>query len=192
MAHGQDSLLDMPRTASADESCAEAPDFEHFFREHYRSLLQFLRRRSQTPEDAEDAAQESLTRFIRYTGTEPVAAWKPTLYRIAINVLNDRTRRAQSHRAGKHVPFDDLQLESEQPTAEDAAVRAQQLALLREAILALPPKCRQVYLLKRLRGWTNAAIARHCGISVKMVEKHAANGIQHIRRRLGQLPPDAY
>lgn len=170
---------------------AAAGGFDAFIREQYQALLLFLRRRSQSTEDAEDAAQESLTRFIRYRA-EPAEAWKPTLYRIAINVMNDRSRRAQSRLVDKHVSFDDLELQSEQPSAEDEAVHAQQQALLRDAILALPPKCQQVYLLKRLRGMTNAAIARHCGISVKMVEKHSANAILLIRRRLGQTPPDAY
>lgn len=166
--------------------------FEQFFREQYQALLLFLRRRSQSAEDAEDAAQESLSRFMRYVQTEPQEAWKPILYRIAINVVADRGRRSLSHETAKHVSFNDLDLESDQPNAEDEASRAQELLLLRNAILALPPKCQQVYLLKRFKGMTNAAVAKHCGISVKMVEKHTANAILHIRQRLGQALSNAH
>jgi DNA-directed RNA polymerase specialized sigma24 family protein len=112
--------------------------FESFVRDQYPGLLQFLSRRSVSPEDAQDAAQESLARFVRYQ-SEPAAAWKPLLYRIAINVLNDRSRQAQSHHAHQHVPFEELDLESEQPTTEETVIQAQQLALLRAAILELPP-----------------------------------------------------
>lgn len=166
--------------------------FEQFFREQYQALLLFLRRRSQNAEDAEDAAQESLSRFMRYIQTEPQEAWKPILYRIAINVVADRGRRSLSHETAKHVSFNDLDLESDQPNAEDEASRAQELLLLRDAVLALPPKCQQVYLLKRFKGMSNAAIAKHCGISVKMVEKHTANAILHIRQRLGRALSNAY
>lgn len=166
--------------------------FEHFFREQYQALLLFLRRRSHNVEDAEDAAQESLSRFMRYIQTEPREAWKPILYRIAINVVADRGRRSISHEKAKHVSFNDLELESDQPNAEDEASRAQELLLVRDAVLALPPKCQQVYLLKRFKGMTNAAIAKHCGISVKMVEKHTANAILHIRQRLGRALSNAY
>lgn len=182
-----------PQAGSGAAACRaeeSADNFDAFVREQYPSLLQFLSRRSPNLEDAQDAAQESLARFVRYK-REPAAAWKPLLYRIAINVLNDRSRQAQSHLVSRHVPFEGLEIESGQPTVEDAAIQAQQLALLREAILSLPPKCRQVYLLKRMRGMTNAAIAKQCGISVKMVEKHSATALLQLRRRLGQVSHDA-
>ncbi|VFR27383.1 hypothetical protein BRI6_4584 [plant metagenome] len=38
---------------------------------------------------------------------------------------------------------------------------------------------------------TNAAIAKQCGISVKMVEKHSATALLQLRRRLGQVSHDA-
>lgn len=181
-----------PEAAEQDIGPGTAVIFEQFFREQYQALLLFLRRRSQNAEDAEDAAQESLSRFMRYIQTEPQEAWKPILYRIAINVVSDRGRRSLSHETAKHISFNDLELESDQPNAEDEASRAQELLLVRDAVLALPPKCQQVYLLKRFKGMSNAAIAKHCGISVKMVEKHTANAILHIRQRLGRALSNAY
>ena len=47
-------------------------------------------------------------------------------------------------------------------------------------------------LLETNLGMSNAAIAKHCGISVKMVEKHTANAILHIRQRLGRALSNAY
>jgi RNA polymerase sigma-70 factor (ECF subfamily) len=190
---GLDPRSDFPPEPAEQELGPETTViFERFFREQYQALLLFLRRRSQSAEDAEDAAQESLSRFMRYVQTEPQEAWKPILYRIAINVVSDRGRRSLTHEATKHVSFNDLELESDQPNAEDEASRAQELLLIRDAILALPPKCQQVYLLKRFKGMSNAAVAKHCGISVKMVEKHAANAITHIRQRLGRALSSAY
>lgn len=173
-----------PALAAAEER-DRLSTYDAFFREQYDALLSFLRRRSRTNEDAEDAAQESLTRLTRYRDSHPPSAWKSTLYRIAINVVNDESRKARTHRAQEHVPLDGLEIESEQPTAEEAAAFEQQRTLLREAILALPPKCRQVYLLVRLRGMASKQVATHCGISVRMVEKHLANALLHIRRRFG-------
>lgn len=188
MANGHDHPLDdcLPATAVVSEAApaTSGHGFESFFSEQYQGLLQFLRRRSRTHEDAEDAAQESLSRFLPYSQTRTAAAWKPTLYRIAINVLNDRSRREHSHRIGEHVGFDEIEVDSGLPSLEEQVEREQQRLQLRDAILALPPKCRQVYLLKRFRGMTNAEIARHCGISVKMVEKHAAKAMLQVRQRL--------
>lgn len=179
-------------TSLAAGPAEDAGGFDTFFREQYDPLVHFLRRRSRTEQDAEDAAQESLTRFIRYSQSQPPVAWKPTLYRIAINVVNDRLRKTRTHCVNQHVALEGLDIESDQPSMEENAALAQQRALLHEAILALPPKCRQVYVLKLLRGMTSADIAKRCGISVRMVEKHLANALLHIRRRLGQAESDTY
>jgi RNA polymerase sigma-70 factor (ECF subfamily) len=193
---GDTALHDAPpkpvAAAAAMEERGRLDAYDAFFRAQYDALVGFLRRRSRTNEDAEDAAQESFARLTRYCASYPLAAWKATLYRIAINVVNDQSRKARTHCVQQHVPLDDQEIESDQPTAEEAAAAAQQRALLREAILALPPKCRQVYLLVRLRGMTNVQAASHCGISVRMVEKHLASALIHIRRRFGSGAPDAY
>ncbi len=55
--------------------------------------------------------------------------------------------------------------------------RARTSELLYETIEHLPPKCRQVFLLSRVRRMTYGEIARHCGISRKMVEKHVSHAL---------------
>jgi RNA polymerase sigma factor (sigma-70 family) len=179
MANERDSVL----CASQQVEPAKGR-FDKFFREQYSALVRFLRRRSRTDEDAEDDAQESLTRLIRYIKSQPPAAWKPALYRIAVNVSKDRLRKLQSHGADQHLQVEEIEVESDQPGMEESAARAQQRAMLREAILALPPKCRHAYLLK-LQGMTNVEVAKRCGVSVRMIEKHLANALLHIGRRFG-------
>ncbi|RDS85055.1 RNA polymerase sigma factor [Dyella monticola] len=181
-----------PAVVTAVEGGGRLDAYDAFFRTQYDALVSFLRRRSRTNEDAEDAAQESFTRLTRYRDTYPLLAWKAMLYRIAINVVNDQSRRARTRCVPQHVSLDDVSIESDEPSAEEAAAAAQQRVLLREAILALPPKCRQVYLLTRLRGMTSRQVATHCGISVRMVEKHLANALVHIRRRFGAGSPGTY
>ncbi len=191
MAHGHDSTLKLPlRIAPAEEPAAYAQGdprterLDGFLRAQRQDLLNFLRRRTPTEEDAQDAAQESMTRLLRYSASEPPVVWKSLLYRIATNVALDQNRRAQRHHAAQHVPLEDAELPSPAPSQEEAAVRQEMLARARAAIIALPPKCRQVYLLS-LEGWRHKQIAAHCGISVKMVEKHIARALAQVRREAG-------
>lgn len=191
MGNGPDSAYRAALPASPAEAPVEdAIGFDAFVREQYDPLLHFLRR-SRMDDEPEDVAQESLARFLPYAGRQPRAAWKPTLYRIAINLVNDRLRRKRFRQTYQHVPLEGLEVASDAPDLEEAAALAQQQARLREAIRALPPQCRQVYLLKLVRDMTNAEIARRCGISTRMVEKHLANALLHIRRRFGSAAPDA-
>src|SRR3546814_14167621 len=103
-------------------------------------------------EDARDIAQESLTRLLRYRETEPASSWKPLLYRIATNVMGEQFRRASARQATRHVPLEGMEIASGAPAPEDLIEQQQHEAILRDAILALPTRCRQVYLPRRMEG----------------------------------------
>ena len=159
--------------------------FEGFLREQRSALVKFLSRRTSSREDAEDAAQESLTKLLRYKAAQP-AVWKPLLYRIARNVAVDLTRSARTRpdiQRGAGGALDDLA--SEEPTPDQSVEHQQRLDLLRDAILTLPPRCREVYLLNRMQGMSFVQIARHLGISTQAVEKHVAKALVDLRSRVG-------
>ena len=160
--------------------------FERFVRDQYRGLVQFLRRRTASDQDAEDAAQESLAKLLRYRESEPRDAWKPLLYRIATNVANDQHRTSTSHCSDDHLVLDGQVVVDPVHSPEERASREQEVALLSQAILALPPKCQRVYLLKRVHEMSHAQIAERCGISTKMVEKHLATAMVQLRKILGE------
>ena len=169
----------------ASEQHPEARSFDIFIREQYRSLVQFLRRRTATEQDAEDAAQESMAKLLRYRESEPAIAWKQLLYRIAVNVAHDQFRVAFTHRSKEHVTLNGQEIAAHEHSPEERAEYEQQVAHLTQAILELPPKCQRVYLLKRVHGMSRAQIADRCGISVKMVEKHLATALVLLKRKVG-------
>lgn len=162
--------------------------FDQFLREQREALIGFLRSRTRSEEDAYDAAQESLARLMRYQASHPAEAWEPLLYRIAINVANDQSRSAQRRHASGHVPIDEAvrELPSNAPALDEQLIRQQELARLGEIIQALPPRCREVYLLSRVQGMKNVEIAKHCAISVKAVEKHMSKAMAAVREGLGK------
>lgn len=192
MTHGHHSALELPRDLPDDEACPQQTQgFETFSRDQYGGLLQYLRRRVPNEEDAKDAAQESLIRLLRYRETEPASSWKPLLYRIAINVVGEQFRRAGARRANQHMPLEDVEIPSEEPTQEDLVEQQQREDLLRDAILSLPPRPKQIYLLSRMDGLSYKQIARHCDISVKTVEKHMTQALAMLAERAGFGAHDA-
>src|SRR3546814_11880656 len=66
----------------------------------------------------------------------------------------------------------DLELPDPAPPPDLAIQQAQQQAWLRQAMLSLPPRCRQVFVLVRIDGLSQGEVARRCGIYVKTVAKH--------------------
>jgi RNA polymerase sigma-70 factor (ECF subfamily) len=161
-----------------------ARGFERFVREYRPLLVAFLRRRV-SDDDAQDVAQETMVRLMRY-GDQSVDALRPLMYRIGLNVLADRGRRDASRLAHAHVGLDDdvLALPSAEPAQDERVAHQQALAAVRAAVLRLPPRCREVYLLNRVEDMSYTEIARHCGISVKAVEKHIGKALSQLRVHL--------
>jgi len=139
-----------------------------------------------------DLTPEGLAKLLRYRSQESPEAWKALLYRIATNVAHDQHRAGASRQNSEHVPLDDLPIADSEHTPEQRAVYNQQVARVSEAILALPPKCQRVYLLKRAHGLSHAQVAARCGISVKMVEKHLANAMALLRHKVGNSFTDTF
>ncbi|KAF1687565.1 RNA polymerase subunit sigma-24 [Pseudoxanthomonas broegbernensis] len=192
MTHGYTGIVEIEllRDVPADAPCANddvAQEFEAFMRDQQPCLLQFLRLRVPNDEDAHDLAQESLTRLLRYRDSEPASAWRPLLFRIARNLINEQYRRSQTRHVGDHVPLEGVEL----PDPAPAPAQHQQDEWLRAAILELPPRCRQVYVLRRVDGLSHAQIARRCGISVKTVEKHLTKALAILCERAGVWASDA-
>lgn len=144
---------------------------------YHVSLLGFLRQRLRQSEDAADVAQETYIRMMQYEGSREVQSPSSLLFRIAINVARDLARAEQVRHVKDQCPLEELELDSGVASPERAVAAAQDLDVLYEAIDSLPPKCRQVFLLSRMNEMTYPQIAVHCGISVKMVEKHISHAL---------------
>ncbi|HZG34200.1 MAG TPA: RNA polymerase sigma factor [Sphingopyxis sp.] len=152
---------------------------------YHGALIQFLRRRLRCPDDAQDVAQEAYMRMMRYEGARDIRSPSSMLFRIATNVANDLERAEHARHISSQCTLDDVELVSDRPSPERELVARQDLALLYEAIAELPPKCQQVFLLSRVKHMTYPEIARHCGISVKMVEKHISRALAFCAKKVG-------
>ena len=161
---------------------------EQAFRRYHGGLMNFLRQRLRSEEDAADVAQETYTRLVQSYQDELDPRTASTLiFRIAINAANDLSRRRNTHHAADHCSADLVPLASEEPSQERRVHAQQQLDLLYAAIESLPPKCQQVFLLNRVDRMTYPQIARHCGISVSMVEKHITKALAALREQVGDV-----
>lgn len=168
-----------------DETAGQdGSEFNRFLREHRAPLVAFLGRRV-GEDDAQDVAQETFMRLMRYHA-QPADQLRPLMYRIAINVIHDRGRRDSTRQAGLHVSMDEdfAALPSAEPSQDMRIEREQELELVRQVILQLPTRCRQVYLLNRIEGLSYSQIAQHCDISVKAVEKHIGKALALLRQKL--------
>jgi RNA polymerase sigma-70 factor (ECF subfamily) len=171
--------------AAANEPVHETLCVQETIRRYHDSLIRFLRQRLRVKEDAVDIAQEAYIRMMQYEGSTKIHSPSSMLFRIAINIANDLGRSDAARRVSEQVPIDGLELASPQPSADRHIAASQDLQILYQAIEHLPPKCRQVFLLSRAQRMTYPQIAAHCGISVKMVEKHIGHALAICMKKVG-------
>jgi RNA polymerase sigma-70 factor (ECF subfamily) len=155
---------------------------------HYDELVAFVRRKVGSGAAATDIVQETGLR-IAGGGAGPAAAIRNPrayLYRAAANLATDRLR-AERRQAERIVPGPPCKtLPSPEPDAERAMLDRERLDRLTLAVGALPPRCREVFVLRRFEGLAHEAIAARLGISRNMVEKHLRNAILHCSRALDE------
>lgn len=167
-----ESNLPVGAVQRADDPERRALSLPEVIRRNHDALIRFLRRRLRNPADAEDVAQEAYLRMMRYEGSREVSSPSSMLFRVAGNLATDLFRAEQSRHTADHLDIDEIAPASEQPEADRELAAKQDLGVLLQTIDELPPRCRQVFLLSRVRHMTYQEIATHCDISVKMVEKH--------------------
>ncbi|MBO9664577.1 sigma-70 family RNA polymerase sigma factor [Dokdonella sp.] len=176
----------MPDSPRPSEWGQDDGRLERFVRERQQPLLRFLLRMNVPEHDAQDIAQESMVRLLRYSRSEPAEAWQALLYRIAINLLRDRKRRSateQERRSGVDFGVVANEAVSHEPSPEQHASHRQALVRMQAAVQQLPQRCREVYLLHRIEGMTYPEIARRSGVSAKAVEKNISRALRLLREQ---------
>jgi RNA polymerase sigma-70 factor (ECF subfamily) len=119
-------------------------------------------RRRYGREAAEDLAQETYLKLARAGSAMDVRNPRALLAHIARNAATDHFRRAR--RDGSSGARDG-ELER-----APVAANQDQATLVKQIVLALPPKLRDVFVLNQVEGLTHPEIAHLLGLSVKTVE----------------------
>ncbi|BCJ90572.1 ECF sigma factor [Terrihabitans soli] len=143
---------------------------------HYGELRAFARQKAGNPVVAEDLVQEAFARLAGL-GETRVENPRALLYRIIGNLAIDRGRREARERT-RALPLDAAEFAAdEEPDAERGLIARQRLASLKEAVDALPARCRECFILRRFEDVDPDEIARRMGISRNMVEKHLRHAV---------------
>jgi RNA polymerase sigma factor (sigma-70 family) len=151
-----------------------------------RRLFNFIRKRVDDVEDAEDVLQDvfyELTEAYRLMKpVEQAGAW---LYRVARNRIIDRFRKKRPEVSQSE---EDLRLEDLLPSAEAGpeAVYARTVLLdeLDAALEELPEEQREVFVAHEINGKSFKEMAAEMGLSINTLLSRKRYAVQHLRRRL--------
>lgn len=142
---------------------------------HAGGLLGFLLRVSHDRDDAEDLLQDTWMRVARGARSfDPARRVRPWLYGIAANLARDSFRRRTVRaRAGRETRGD---------AAPQALFRPIERIDMRERLLRLPDRLREVLVLRFYEGFDEAEMADALGIPRGTVKSRLHAAIGALRR----------
>ena len=157
-------------------------------------LLNFIRRRVKTDEDAEDILQDVFYRLVTsYSVTEPIEELTSWLFRAARNRIIDWYRKRKAD------PFSTLDLEESLPVRLEEILfdpevdpdtlfaRSRVWTELSDALDELPDRQREVFVLHELEGKSFKEIAEITGEPVNTLLSRKRYAILTLRERLQDL-----
>lgn len=156
------------------------------FQPHAQDVRQFLLRRLKCPETASDVLQDTFLRLMQSATAATIENPRAWLFRIAANLATDHLRRQQYRSA--YLSEEEIRdgILDARPSAETQVFTKQQVAVLKQAIAELPPKCREVFILHKFKHLSYAEVATRLGIARSTVVKHMIKALEHCKRRIDE------
>jgi len=160
--------------------------FEELWRRHHATVHALARRYARTPEDARDLTQRAFLRAVSAArravrGAGGEFPFRPWLLRIAANLGKNHLRDEARWRRAPVGVIDDAQ-DGATP-ADELLVRRDREKRVRDAVLRLPRRQREVLTLRVDAGLSFAEVAETLGIA----EGNARVHFHHAARRLAAL-----
>lgn len=144
---------------------------------HEAALRAYLRSQFPRLQDSDDVIQETYTRLLREKDAGRIQHPRAFMFTAARNVALDLFRRRRTAGADAVTHLDPANVVEERPDAAEVLNQRQELELLAEAVRTLPERCRQVIMLRYLKGLSYKEIATVLGVSTETVKTHMAKGV---------------
>lgn len=180
MAMNRSNIIPL-RNKAAPAKAARGASVDDLTREYGQGLRRYLLRLTCNSDDADDIAQEVFCRVLQNADFARMHNPGAFIFKSAHNLFIDRYRKQQLEQN-----LADEQSNTVDPENEgESFLQYQEMALAyQHALQELPDRCRQVFLLRRHDGLSNAEIAETLHISMRMVQKHMIKALAHFQKRL--------
>ncbi len=153
--------------------------FDNLVEKHSREIFGYLWRLLPTPEDAEDALQETFLRAFRaYPKLRDHTQLRAWLFKIATNVAYTHLKRQKRHSAEAIDQISQI--------AGPEKVQQDLLISIRAAIQQLPAKQGAAILLRSAQGLSYAEIGAALNCSPDSARANHYQGIQKLRRQFAE------
>ncbi|MGO4686161.1 RNA polymerase sigma factor [Hyphomicrobium sp. 2TAF46] len=157
------------------------------FVDRYDDLKARLTQRLGSADLAGDAMQDTWLRLARTESIGVVQNPNSYLFRIAMNVAEDRNRIERRQRLSPVEIESLLELPDPAPTPEQIVLARSELAAFKAIVAELPERRREIFLAARIGNIPRQEIAERLGISRQLVTKELRLALEHCLARYKEL-----
>jgi RNA polymerase sigma-70 factor (ECF subfamily) len=170
--------------------------FEYLVQKYRRPMVNFMFRMAHNNAAAEDLAQEVFLRVYRsresYEASAKFTTW---LYRIATNLAVNHARDTRHERPENTVSLDEpdqesghtLDLPDRTPSAEEAIVRRERVAAIRQRVQALPERQRIAVVMHKYQQMEYRQIADVLKLSESATKSLLFSAYEKLREKLKEF-----
>ena len=162
----------------------EARWFAEQMHPHEPSLRSYLHGSFPALRDVDDVVQESFLRVLRARAAQPIQSARAFLFKVARHLALDLLRHDRRSPIDVVGDLAGLNVSEEGRAVVVTVSRNEKVQLIIAAVDALPPKCREVVILRKLKFVPQREVAVRLGISEKGVEIQLTRGLARCREYL--------
>lgn len=130
-----------------------------------------------SPSEIDDLVQETYARLLRARDRGAIASPRGLLFATARNAARDLFRRRTTANTIPITESIESRVIDDAPNAAETASRHQETDLLTDAIAELPPRCREILVLRKFENLSHREIAQKLGISEHTVESQLTKAL---------------
>jgi len=153
---------------------------------HEPSLRNWLASKRLRGIDVDDIVQETYALLAGLESVDAIRHVKAYMFRTAYSVILAQVRRANIVSISTIDDIGQLAGADDTPSPETRVSDRQELQQLSEAIASLPPRRREVFVLRKIHGLKQREVAQKLGVSEGTVEKQMQKSLQLLMAVLGR------
>lgn len=144
---------------------------------HEPALRTWLARRPLAGLEVDDIVQETYFKLSSVPDVEAIDNVRAYMFRTAHSLIVSHVRRGKIVSISTFANMEDFQVLDEGGTPEEILLARDVLQRLGETVADMPPRVREVFILRRIEGLSQRGVAALLGVSVSTVEKHLAKAM---------------
>ena len=145
---------------------------------HEPALRAWLRRRRIDGLEIDDVVQETYAVLSALPAVGHITSPRAYAFQTAQSLILRHLRRARIVRIDAIGDVESLTSALDEPSPEQQTAARQQWRRVCELIDALPVKCREAFVLRKVEGLSQRQIAQRMGVSESTVEKHIGRALR--------------